>query len=55
MSAIVITHYQKMLDYLQPNVIHVMMNGRVVRTGGPELADRIEQEGFDWLKEETKE
>ncbi len=55
MSAIVITHYQKMLDYLQPNVIHVMVNGRVVRTGGPELADRIEQEGFDWLKEETKE
>ena len=55
MSAIVITHYQKMLDYLQPNVIHVMMNGRVVRTGGPELADRIEQEGFDWLKEEAKE
>lgn len=55
MSAIVITHYQKMLDYLQPNVIHVMVNGRVVRTGGPDLADRIEREGFDWLKEETKE
>ncbi len=54
-SAIVITHYQKMLDYLKPDVVHVMMDGRIVRTGGPELADRIERDGFDWIKEELKE
>ncbi len=55
MSAIVITHYQKMLDYLKPNIVHVMIDGRIVRTGGPDLADRIEKEGFDWIKEDIKE
>ena len=52
MSAIVITHYQKMLEYLRPNVVHVMMDGTIVKEGGPEVADRIEAEGFDWIKEE---
>jgi Fe-S cluster assembly ATP-binding protein len=51
-SAIVITHYQQMLDYIRPTVVHVMIDGRIVRTGGPELGDRIEQQGFDWIKEE---
>ena len=49
-SAICITHYQRMLDYLRPDVVHVMLNGCIVKTGGPELANRIEEEGFDWLK-----
>lgn len=52
MSAIVITHYQKMLEYLRPDVVHVMMDGIIVKEGGPEVADRIEAEGFDWIKEE---
>lgn len=52
MSAIVITHYQKMLEYLRPDVVHVMMDGTIVKEGGPEVADRIEAEGFDWIKEE---
>lgn len=51
-SAIVITHYQRMLDYLKPDIVHVMMNGRIVRTGGPELAKEIEERGFDWIKEQ---
>ena len=51
-SAIVITRYQQMLDYIRPTVVHVMIDGRIVRTGGPELGDRIEQQGFDWIKEE---
>lgn len=55
MSAMVITHYQKMLDYLQPNVVHIMMDGRIVKTGGPELAEHIEQDGFDWIKAELNE
>ena len=51
-SAICITHYQRMLDYIQPDIVHVMLNGQIVRTGGPDLAYRIEGEGFDWLKEQ---
>ena len=51
MSAIVITHYQKMLEYLTPDVIHVMLDGKIVCMGGPSLADRIEKNGFDWIRE----
>ena len=51
MSAIVITHYQKMLEYLTPDVVHVMLDGKIVCMGGPSLADRIEKNGFDWIRE----
>lgn len=49
-SAIVITHYQRLLDYLKPDVVHVLIDGRIVKTGGPELAHEIEEKGFDWIK-----
>jgi len=52
-SALVITHYQRLLNYIVPDVVHVMMNGRVVKTGGPELALELEKRGYDWLKEEV--
>ena len=52
-SALVITHYQRLLDYLHPDVVHVLLDGRIIRTGGPELATEIEQRGFDWLKEDV--
>ncbi|MCD8317829.1 MAG: Fe-S cluster assembly ATPase SufC [Paraprevotella sp.] len=52
-SAIVITHYQRLLDYLKPDVVHVLLGGRIVRSGGPELAAEIEKRGFDWIKEEA--
>lgn len=52
-SALVITHYQRLLDYLHPDVVHVLLNGRIVKTGGPKLALEIEQRGFDWIKTET--
>lgn len=52
-SALVITHYQRLLDYLHPDVVHVLLNGRIVKTGGPKLALEIEQRGFDWIKAET--
>ena len=52
-SAIVITHYQRLLDYLKPDVVHVLIDGRIVKTGGPELATEIESKGFDWIKEEA--
>ena len=51
-SAIVITHYQRLLDYLKPDVVHVLIDGRIVRTGGPDLAVEIEKRGFDWIKTE---
>ena len=46
-SAIIITHYRKLLDYVRPDVVHVLKAGRIVRTGGADLADEIERDGFD--------
>lgn len=54
-STIVITHYQRLLDILKPDVVHVLYKGRIVRTGGPELAKEIEEKGFDWIKAEIDE
>lgn len=51
-SAMVITHYQRLLDYIKPDVVHVLIGGRIVKTGGPDLALKIENEGFDWIKAE---
>ncbi|MBO4465425.1 MAG: Fe-S cluster assembly ATPase SufC [Bacteroidales bacterium] len=48
-SAIIITHYHKLLEYIVPDVVHVLKDGRIVRTGGKELADRIEAEGFEGI------
>jgi len=50
---LVITHYQRLLDYIQPDVVHVLMGGRIVKTGGPELALKLEAQGYDWLKDEV--
>ena len=54
-SAIVITHYQRLLDYLKPDFVHVLIDGRIVMNGGPELAMEIEERGFDWVKETLKD
>lgn len=51
-ATIVITHYQRLLDYIKPDFVHVLYKGRIVRTGGPELALELEQRGYDWIKEE---
>lgn len=53
-SAMVITHYQRMLDYLRPDAVHVLMNGVIVKNGDAELGFKIEREGFDWIKNELK-
>ncbi len=50
-GALVITHYQRILNYIQPDFVHVMLDGRVVESGGPELAHRLEADGYDWLRE----
>ena len=52
-SAIVITHYERLLEMIKPDVIHVLYKGRIVKTAGPELAKEIEQRGYDWIKEEV--
>lgn len=54
-SAIVITHYQRLLDYLRPDIIHVLINGTIVHTGGPEVARIIEESGFDRFVKEAGE
>lgn len=49
MGLILITHYQRLLDYIRPHVIHVMLDGKIVQSGGPELALELEEKGYDWL------
>ncbi|AXI09879.1 Fe-S cluster assembly ATPase SufC [Oceanobacillus zhaokaii] len=51
-GCLMITHYQRLLNYITPDYVHVMMQGRVVKSGGPELAKRLEAEGYEWIKEE---
>lgn len=51
-SFLIITHYQRLLNYVKPDFVHIMMQGRIVRSGGPELAEQLENEGYDWIKEE---
>ena len=50
-SCIVITHYQRLLDYIKPDIVHVLYEGRIVMTAGPELALELEKRGYDWIKD----
>lgn len=52
LGVLIITHYQRLLNYIKPDFVHVMMQGRIVKSGGPELAARLEAEGYDWIKKE---
>ena len=54
-SCIVITHYQRLLDYIKPDIVHVLYKGRIVKTAGPELALELEKRGYDWIKAELGE
>ena len=51
-GSLIITHYQRLLNYIVPDVVHVMMGGKVVATGGPDLAKRLEKEGYAGLRDE---
>lgn len=53
-ATIVITHYQRLLDYIRPDFVHILYKGRIVKTGGPELALELEEKGYDWIKEENE-
>lgn len=52
-SFVVVTHYQRLLDYIVPDFVHVLYNGRIVKTGGKELALKLEEQGYDWIKQES--
>ena len=54
-SCIVITHYDRLLDMLKPDVVHVLYQGRIVKTAGPELAREIQERGYDWIKAEVNQ
>ena len=54
-ATIVITHYQRLLAYIKPDVVHILYKGRIVHTGGPELALELEEKGYDWIKQEVDE
>jgi Fe-S cluster assembly ATP-binding protein len=54
-ATIVITHYQRLLDYIVPDFVHVLYNGKIVKTGGKELALELEEKGYDWIKSENVE
>jgi len=52
-STIVVTHYQRLLDYIVPDFVHILYNGRIVKTAGKELAFELEEKGYDWIKKEN--
>ncbi|MEK9986734.1 MAG: Fe-S cluster assembly ATPase SufC, partial [Opitutae bacterium] len=51
-GSLIITHYQRLLDYIVPDVVHVMWDGRIVKSGGKGLALELEEKGYDWVKDE---
>ncbi|MCL4275780.1 MAG: Fe-S cluster assembly ATPase SufC [Anaerolineales bacterium] len=55
LGVLVITHYQRLLNYIKPHFVHVMMSGQIVESGGPELALHLEEHGYDWLREKAEE
>ena len=55
MGVLMITHYKRILEYLEPDHVHVMLGGRIAQSGGPELADQLEEMGYDWLDEPEPE
>jgi len=54
-AVLLVTHYQRMLNYVKPDKVHVMIEGKIVRSGGPELALRLEENGYDWVKNVSPE
>ncbi|MFI5164643.1 MAG: Fe-S cluster assembly ATPase SufC, partial [Bacteroidia bacterium] len=52
---VVITHYQRLLNFIVPDFVHVLFNGKIVKSGGKELALTLEEKGYDWIKQELAE
>ena len=55
MGVLVITHYQRLLNYIKPHFVHIMLDGKVVESGGPDLALHLEEQGYDWVREKYEE
>jgi Fe-S cluster assembly ATP-binding protein len=55
LGVLVITHYQRLLNYIKPHFVHIMFDGRIVESGGPELALRLEEDGYDWIREKYED
>jgi Fe-S cluster assembly ATP-binding protein len=55
LGVLIITHYQRILNYVKPQFVHIMLGGRVVESGGPELAEHLEEHGYDWIREKVGE
>ncbi len=53
LGVLIITHYTRILEYVTPDFVHIMLDGRIVREGGPELADQLEDKGYDFVREEA--
>jgi Fe-S cluster assembly ATP-binding protein len=53
MGSLIITHYTRILGYVRPDFVHIMLDGRIVQEGGSELADTLEEKGYDWVREEV--
>ena len=51
LGVLLITHYQRLLNYIKPDYVHIMFDGRIVESGGPELALKLEEEGYEWIRE----
>ncbi len=51
-GALIITHYSRILEHVQPDMVHVLLDGKIVSSGGPELATKLEEKGYEWLKQE---
>jgi Fe-S cluster assembly ATP-binding protein len=54
MGVLIITHYQRILHLVEPDFVHVMFDGRIVKQGGPELVGELEQKGYGWIREEVE-
>ena len=52
-AILLVTHYQRILNYVHPDAVHVYMDGRIVRSGGPEFAHELEEKGYDWIEKEV--
>ena len=55
LGVLVITHYQRLLNYIKPDVVHVMFGGKIVESGGPDLALHLEEKGYEWVREKYEE
>jgi len=55
LGVLVITHYQRVLNYIKPHFVHVMLNGQIVESGGADLALHLEEQGYDWVREKHEE